>query len=51
MMKNFSGSCGTQKEPYLHQLSRLTLCDETERLEAVEACWNELVGTNDNVIL
>lgn len=44
-------SGGMQKEAYFHQVPCITLRDETEWLETVEAGWNQIVGADPDKIL
>lgn len=44
-------SGGMQKEAYFHQVPCITMRDETEWLETVEAGWNQIVGADPDKIL
>ena len=44
-------SGGVQKEAYFHQVPCVTMREETEWIETIEAGWNTLVGTDTNKIL
>ena len=44
-------SGGMQKEAYFHQVPCITLRDETEWVETVEAGWNQLAEASEEKIL
>jgi len=44
-------SGGIQKEAYFHKVPCVTMRDETEWIETVEAEWNQLVGSNSEAII
>tara|TARA_E500000178_G_scaffold251516_1_gene248152 strand:+ start:1064 stop:2155 length:1092 start_codon:yes stop_codon:yes gene_type:complete len=44
-------SGGMQKEAYFHRVPCITLRDETEWVETVEAEWNQLIEVDENAIV
>ena len=44
-------SGGVQKEAYFHHTPCITLRDETEWVETVEAGWNQIAGSEKESIL
>jgi UDP-GlcNAc3NAcA epimerase len=44
-------SGGVQKEAYFHRIPCITLRDETEWIETVDAGWNQLAGANTEEII
>jgi UDP-GlcNAc3NAcA epimerase len=47
----FTDSGGIQKEAYFHRTPCITLRDETEWIETVEAGWNRIAGFNTEKII
>ncbi|MDR0700156.1 MAG: UDP-N-acetylglucosamine 2-epimerase (non-hydrolyzing) [Tannerella sp.] len=47
----FTDSGGIQKEAYFHRTPCITLRDETEWIETVEAGWNRMAGFNTEKII
>lgn len=44
-------SGGLQIEAYFHQVPCISLRDETEWVETVEAGWDQLVGSDENATI
>jgi len=50
-MKILTDSRSIQKGAYFHLVPCITLSDETEWVETVEACWNLIVGADENAFI